>query len=78
MRPKAILVLQYPDPQRGRTVALAQTRDPAALQAFRSAVMTEAAEACVDDDEVVGFQDRLELERLKRIFDLVLEDECQE
>ena len=78
MRSRALLVLQYPDPDRGRTVALAATRNPVALQAFRSAVMTEAREACADDDEVLEFQDHLELERLQRVFNMVLEDECPE
>ena len=45
---KPILVLQYPDPKEGRTVAMAATRNPIALQSFKEAVLEEAKLAVMD------------------------------
>ncbi|GAI97156.1 unnamed protein product, partial [marine sediment metagenome] len=36
---KPILVLQYPDPHEGRTVAIAATRNLKALKAFKEVVL---------------------------------------
>ena len=66
-----VLVLQYPDPQRGRTVALAATRDPSVLQAFKLAVIEEANSSVLDrdDDDVLMMNDLLELNRLESVLD---------
>jgi len=66
---KPILVLQYPDPQEGRTVAIAATRNLKALQIFKGAVLEEAKLATMDweTDEVLCIQNLTELERLEKL-----------
>ena len=74
---KAILVLQYPDPHEGRTVAIAATRDLKALQAFKEAVLEEARLAVMDweADEVICAQNQTELERLNKLLGLLIPDD---
>ena len=68
-----VLVLQYPDPQRGRTVALAATRDPSVLQAFKLAVIEQANSSVLDrDDDVLMMNDLLELNRLESVLDEII------
>lgn len=73
---RPILVLQYPDPRKGRTVAIAATRNPRVLQAFKEIVLEEAKLAAMDweADEVLHCQDGVELERLERILPLLIPD----
>ena len=72
-----ILVLQYPDPQEGRTVAIAATRSLKALQAFKEAVLAEARLAVMgwEADEVLHTQNQTELERLGKLLGLLIPDE---
>ena len=69
-----VLVLQYPDNRRGRTVALATTTNREVLMAFRGAVLEEANAAALTQtsDEVLWVNDRMELERLEGILDLII------
>jgi len=70
---QAVLVLQYPDPRMGRTVAIASTKDRKALKVFRQVVLKEAHAAYRGlDDEVLATQEVLEAERLQRLLDLVI------
>ncbi|MFC1901602.1 hypothetical protein ACFLX3_01555 [Chloroflexota bacterium] len=71
-----ILVLQYPDPHEGRTIAIAATRSPKALQAFKEVVLEEARLAVMDweADEVLHAQNQTELERLYKLFELLIPD----
>ena len=73
---RPILVLQYPDPHEGRTVAIAATRSLKALQAFKEAVLEEAMLAVMDweTDEVLHVQNETELERLEKLLALVIPD----
>ncbi len=73
---RPILVLQYPDPQEGRTVAIAATRSLKALQYFKKVVLGEARLAVIDweTDEVLHAQDQTELERLEKLFTLLIPD----
>ena len=74
---RPILVLQYPDPREGRTVAIAATRNPAALRAFKEAVLEEARLAVLDwgPDEVIHIQDQAELERLQTSLRVLIPDD---
>ncbi len=69
----AILVLQYPDSHLRRTVALAATRSPLAMRAFKVAVL-EDARIAVDrnEDDLLSVQHRLELYRLQEILELLV------
>ena len=71
---RPILVLQYPDSREGRLVALASTRNPMALQAFREAVLEDARLAVMDwrADDVLLMQEQLELERLEKLLALLI------
>jgi len=71
---KPILVLQYPDPHEGRTVAIAATRSLKALQAFKEVVLEEASLAVMDweADEVLHVQNQNELERLSKLLELLI------
>ena len=71
---RPILVLQYPDNREARTVALAATRNPKALQAFKEAVLEEARLAVMDweADEVLHAQNQIELERLNKLLGLLI------
>ena len=71
---KPILVLQYPDPKEGRTVAIAATRNPIALQAFKEVVLEEARLAVIDweTDEVLCIQNQIELERLEKLLEKLI------
>lgn len=73
---KPILVLQYPDPHEGRTVAIAATRSLKALQAFKEVVLEEARLATMDweADEVLHAQNQNELERLNKLLELLIPD----
>lgn len=73
---KPILVLQYPDPHEGRTVAIAATRSLKALQSFKEAVLEEARLAVMDweTDEVLHAQNETELERLNKLLGLLIPD----
>lgn len=73
---KPILVLQYPDPQENKTVAIAATRNLKALQAFKEAVLAEAKLAAMDwaIDEVLHTQNQTELERLEKLLGLLIPD----
>ena len=73
---RPILVLQYPDPHEGRTVAIAATRNLKALQAFKEAVLEEAKLATMDwePDEVLHAQNQTELERLNKLLALLIPD----
>ncbi|MFC1861737.1 hypothetical protein ACFLX6_00365 [Chloroflexota bacterium] len=73
---KPILVLQYPDPHEGRTVAIAATRGLKALQAFKELVLEEARLAVMDweADEVIHAQSQIELERLNKLLELLIPD----
>ena len=66
---RPILVLQYPDPNEGRTIALAATRSMKALQAFKEAVLEEARLGAIDweADEVLTIQNQTELDRLEKL-----------
>jgi hypothetical protein len=69
-----VLVLQYPDPRHGRTVAIAATRSPKALRAFKDVVLKEARDTAMDSvaDELLRVQDKAELERLQVTLDLLI------
>ena len=73
---RPILVLQYPDPHEGRTVAIAATRSLKALQAFKELVLEEARLAVMDweTDEVLHAQNETELERLHKLLELLIPD----
>ena len=73
---RPILVLQYPDPLEGRTVAIAATRSLIALQAFKEVVLEEAKLATLgwETDEVLTIQNQLELERLEKLLDRLIPD----
>ena len=73
---KPILVLQYPDPHEGRTVAIAATRSLKALQAFKEAVLEEAKLAAMDweTDEILYIQNQTELERLEKLLKKLIPD----
>ncbi|MFC1972376.1 hypothetical protein ACFLVE_03115 [Chloroflexota bacterium] len=73
---KPILVLQYPDPREGRTVAIAATRSLKALQSFKEAVLEEARLSAMDweHDELLRAQDEIELSRLSRLLGLLIPD----
>ena len=69
----AILVLQYPDSHLRRTVALAATRSPLALRAFKVAVLEDARIAVDrDNDDLLSVQHQLELYRLQEILELLV------
>ena len=75
---KPYLALQYPDPTLGRGVIVATTRDEDALRLFKSAVLDEARSRYEsDEDEIVMLMDRLELERLQRLFALLVPDPAE-
>jgi len=74
---RPILVLQYPNPEQGSaTVALAATRDPKALQAFKEAVLEEARLEAMgwQDDKVLHIQNQMELEKLEKLLGLLIPD----
>ena len=72
---KPYLALQYPDPDLGRGLIVATTRDEDALRLFKSTVLDEARSRYRSaSDEVVMLIDRLELERLERLLTLLLPD----
>jgi len=73
---RPILVLQYPDPKEGRTVAIAATRNPIALQTFKEAVLDEAKLAAMDweADEVLCIQNKAELDRLEKTLEKLIPD----
>ena len=70
-------MLQYPDNREARTVAIAATRSPNALQAFKEAVLEEARLAAMDweVDEVLHAQNQKELERLEKLLGLLIPDD---
>ena len=71
------LVLQYPAPQLGRTIALGATTNPKVLRVFCDAVIKEAKHKCdLQQDEVLVLQERLEMERLERLLSLVVPQCC--
>lgn len=74
---KPILVLQYPDPKEGRTVAIAATRNSIALQAFKTVVLEEAELAAMawEDDEVLDIQNQIELARLEKVLGKLIPDD---
>ena len=74
---RPILVLQYPDNREARTIALAATRNPRALQAFKEAALEEARLAAIDweADEVLHAQNQIELERLEKLLGLLIPDD---
>ena len=74
---RPILVLQYPDNREARTIALAATRNPRALQAFKEAALEEARLAAMDweADEVLHVQNQKELERLEKLLGLLIPDD---
>lgn len=74
---RPILVLQYPDNREARTIALAATRSPRALQAFKEAALEEARLAAIDweADEVLHAQNQKELERLEKLLGLLIPDD---
>ena len=69
--------MQYPDNREARTIALAATRSPRALQAFKEAVLEEARLAAMDweADEVLHAQNQKELERLEKLLGLLMPDD---
>ena len=71
---RPILVLQYPDPRRGRTVAVAATRNPRALHVFKGIVLQETEQTCFegDGDEVVTLLDKMEMDRLETVLDALI------
>lgn len=71
---KPILVLQYPEPHEGRTIALAATRSPMALKSFRDVVLEEAKLAAMEwvCDEVLNIQNQIELERLEKLLEKLI------
>ena len=71
---RAILVLQYPDPHRRRTVALAATSSASVLRVFKEAVIEDARLAVRDRDadDLLLVQDQLELQRLQQVLDLLI------
>ena len=71
---RPILVLQYPDNREARTVALAATRNPKALQAFKEAVLEEARLSAVDweADEVLSINNQTELVRLEKLLEKLI------
>ncbi len=77
---KPILVLQYPDPHEGRTVAIAATRSIKALQAFKEVVLEEARLAAIDweADEILTIQNHTERERLEKLLDKLIPDNDNE
>ena len=73
-----VLVLQYPDRQLGRTVALASTRDWETLITFKRAALTEARLATLSSggDEVLRIQATAEMSRLEALLgELIPEDD---
>ena len=79
---KPILVLQYPDPHQGRTIALAATRSLKAFKAFKQAVLEEARLDLVDrdTDEILVINNQMELRRLEELLEKMIpngEDECE-
>lgn len=76
----AILVLQYPDPRRKRTVALAATKDREALRAFRRATLADARLACVTwgSDSFLQRHGEYELHRLEKLFEQIIPDDEEE
>ena len=78
---RPVLVLQYPDRQRDRTVALASTRDWEALMAFKRAVLGEARLAALtwQDDDVLRVNGQAEVHRLETLLEeLIPENEDSE
>ena len=70
-----ILVLQYPDGPKGKTVALAATRNPHVVSTFKDAVIEDARRSLKSrEDELLILTDRLELERLQQVLGLLSED----
>ena len=71
-----VLVLQYPDTSTGRTVALAATRNVDAILAFKRAVLEDARLSVIyqDEDDVLHYRDRLEMERLEKLLNRVVPD----
>jgi len=69
-----VLVLQYPDISTGRTVALAATRNVDAILAFKRAVLEDARLSVIyqDEDDVLQYRDRLEMERLEKLLNRVV------
>ena len=76
----AILVLQYPDPRRKRTVALAATSDREALKAFKRAAPTDAKLACIKwgTDILLQRHGESELQRLEELFKHLVPDDEEE
>lgn len=74
------LVLQYPDPEEGRTVAVAATRSPRAFQSFKEAVIEEASLKALGwgQDEVLDLEARLEFERLEKVLALLIPEGDQD
>ena len=73
MRP--YLALQYPDESLGRGIIVATTRDHDLLRKFKSAVLEEARRRCDSpQDEIVALMDRIEVERLERVFSILVPD----
>ena len=71
---RPILVLQYPDNQEARTIALAATRSLKALRTFKEAVLEEARLGVMDwdADEILTIQNQTELERLEKLLDKLI------
>jgi hypothetical protein len=74
---RPVLVLQYPDSREGRTVALAATRSRKALLVFKEVVLEEARLKAMDwnIDDVLQIQDKGELERLEKLFSVLIPDD---
>ena len=72
-----ILVLQIPDPLRKRTVAIAATRNPVVLRAFKDAVLADAQLACVqwESDSLLRQHGEFELRRLEELFSQMIPDD---
>ncbi len=77
---RPILVLQYPDPHEGRTIAIAATRSLKALQAFKEVVLEEARLDAMDweADEVLSINNQTELVRLEKLLEKLIPDNLEE
>ena len=75
-----ILVLQYPERNKGRTIPLAATGDRETLVAFKKATLSEARMDTLrsKDDEVLRIQAESEMRRLEALLDELIPDAEQE
>jgi len=72
------LVLQYPDPRKHRTVAIAFSRSPKLLQAFKNCVLEEARLETLDwnTDDILRIRSQAELSRLEYLLKRLIPDSC--